>query len=274
MREMTLREIQLVSLDILKDVHEFCVENNIKYTLFSGTLLGAVRHQGFIPWDDDLDIAFTRPEYEKFVRLYQSNRGYKLYARERQGDEVYIAYARVCEMEKTYVDDSSYPWNLEKNGVWIDVFPLDGAEEDPKKALKQCKKNYKLWHKGIWIRTSKIPFRCETSFFKKVKLAFKKMLFGWRSDRFWDKHIEFCKRIDFNSSKNYSHLAWAGFKMREYYETSAFSDYVLMPFEDGEFYVMQDYDGALKAKYGNYMDLPPLSERIPRHAGSKYYWKD
>lgn len=68
-------------------------------------------------------------------------------------------------------------------------------------------------------------------------------------------------------------MAWGGWKMREYYKTSAFSDYVLVPFEDGEFYVMQDYDGALKAKYGDYMQLPPVEERNPRHSSIKYYWK-
>lgn len=270
---MTLNDIQQVSLNILRDVHEFCVENEIKYSLFSGTLIGAIRHHGFIPWDDDLDIALTRPEYDKFVNLYKSKHGYKLFSRERQGDNVFIAYSRICEMEQTYVDDSIFPWTSEKKGIWIDVFPLDGAEEDKDKAKDQIAINYKIWLKGIKIRFARAPFSKVPGLFPKFKLMIKKIIY--RGDNsYWDKHIAYCRKIDFNSSKNYSHLAWGGFKMREYYKTSAFSNYVLVPFEGELFYAMQDYDGALRAKYGDYMQLPPENERVRPHNQIKYYWKE
>jgi lipopolysaccharide cholinephosphotransferase len=272
MKEMTTREIQLVSLDILKDVHEFCVENGIKYSLFSGTLIGAIRHKGFIPWDDDLDIALPRPEYEKFVQSYQSKKGYKLFARERQGKDVMIAYARVCEMEKTFVDDSIYPWTSEKKGVWIDVFPLDGADSDYERATLRCNKIRKIWLQTKAIRYSRVPYKFRNSLLKKTKLFIKRFFYSWK-DNLWDKHISMCKEIPFEQAEYYCHYAWAGFGMREYYKTSAFSSYVLKPFEDGVFYVMQDYDGALRAKYGDYMQLPPLEERVPSHSSSKYFWK-
>lgn len=101
MKEMTLKEIQAVSLEILKDVHMFCLKNDIKYTLQGGTLLGAIRHNGFIPWDEDIDIAMPRPDYERFCQTYASENGYKLIC--RHNSECYVMYARVCEMEKTLV---------------------------------------------------------------------------------------------------------------------------------------------------------------------------
>lgn len=272
MREMSLKDVQQVSLDILKDVHEFCVENNIKYTLFSGTLIGAIRHHGFIPWDDDLDIAFTRPEYEKFIRTYKSKRGYKLFCRERKGNDVYLAFARVCEMEKTIADDSLLPWTKEKKGVWIDVFPLDGAEENYKKAEKESEYINKVWFCGMQMRHGLKPVRAAKGIHAKLGLLIRRMCFLFHSLLF-DKHIQMCKRIPFGTTTNYCNHAWPGWKMREYYKTSAFSDYILHPFEDGQFYVMKDYDGALRAKYGDYMQLPPVEERTPRHSVNKYYWK-
>ena len=97
MREMTLEEIQQVSLEILKDVHRFCVENDIKYSLCYGTLLGAIRHNGFIPWDDDIDIMMPRPEYDRFIRLYQSEKGYKLFAAENNDGDTEVSIALLAD---------------------------------------------------------------------------------------------------------------------------------------------------------------------------------
>ena len=82
MREMTKNEVQQVSLEILQDFHEFCVKNSIRYSLSGGTLLGAIRHNGFIPWDDDIDVEMPRPDYDKLIRTYVSKNGYEIFSRE------------------------------------------------------------------------------------------------------------------------------------------------------------------------------------------------
>ena len=106
MKEMTTTDIQQVSLDILKDVHSFCQKEGIKYSLAYGTLIGAIRHKGFIPWDDDVDIMMTRPEYERFIRAYKSSNGYELLP---EGKDSMIAMARVYDRQKTQVLMPSSP---------------------------------------------------------------------------------------------------------------------------------------------------------------------
>ena len=87
MKELTLKELQLCEIDILNNVHHFCLQNNIRYSLYGGTALGAVRHAGFIPWDDDIDIVMPRPDYEYFRRIYKSTR-YQLVDRRDDKDSL------------------------------------------------------------------------------------------------------------------------------------------------------------------------------------------
>ena len=102
MNYLSVKEIQDVLLRIMKYVHTFCVENDIKYSLEGGTLIGAIRHKGYIPWDDDIDIAMPRPYYDKFVKEFIDTDEFKLFTPERNNS--YINYARVCDIKNTIGD--------------------------------------------------------------------------------------------------------------------------------------------------------------------------
>ena len=273
---MKIKEVQQISLELLKEVHEFCVENNIKYTLFAGTLIGAIRHHGFIPWDDDLDIALPRPEYEKFIHSFKSKKGNKLFTREIQGNNVYIAFARLCEMKKTFVDDDQMPWNKEETGIWIDIFPLDGIEDDKKLASSRTENIYRIWRLGTRARWSMGPSSIKKTLFLKIKHIIKKSIYNIICYFFnpWDKHTKKCSSYNYDKALTYSNLSWPGWKMREYCPKHVLDDYILVPFEDSEFYVMKGYDESLRLKYGDYMQLPPIKERIASHFFNVFYWKN
>ena len=270
MKKMTTEDIQQHSLQILKDVHDYCVKNQINYTLFGGTLIGAVRHHGFIPWDDDIDIAMPRPDYDRFVRSYQSKKGYQVFARERQGGKVYLAYARVCDLKSTYVRAESFPWSDYKTGVWIDVFPLDGmpSEEDAKKHTAKANKLFRMTNRARGIMAALNARGKESIFVYRIKTVGWHMLLPYYKR--WDELIRLCKQYDFDSSEFYSNISFGGYGMKEYCRKDVLNKYVLMPFEDENFFVMDGYDYALRLKYGDYMTPPPLQSQIPQHR-SDYY---
>lgn len=275
MKVMNTKEVQQISLELLKEVHEFCIDNNIKYTLFSGTLIGAIRHHGFIPWDDDLDIALPRPDYDKFIHSFKSKKGNKLFSREIQTDKVSIAFARFCEMNKTTVIDS-HPWIQEEKGVWIDIFPLDGIDKDYNLAQNRIEKIFDIWHLGCNIRLSKASTKYHKSYLLKIRQIIKRIYYFFISIIFrpYDKHIKLCKELDYKDAVYYANLAWPGWKMREYCPKHVLDDYILVPFEDSKFYVMKGYDESLRLKYGDYMQMPPIDQRKATHPFNIFYWKN
>lgn len=121
MREIGFSEIKGVALDILKDVAHFCDTHDIRYVLAYGTMLGAVRHKGFIPWDDDIDIMMPRDDYNRFIKLYNNhNPRYQVYSIEND-DKYTYTMARIFDQETVMVDNTLWR-NFDKAGVFIDIF--------------------------------------------------------------------------------------------------------------------------------------------------------
>lgn len=146
---LTIEEIHAVILEIMKDIDQFCRSNDIPYTISAGTMLGAIRHGGFIPWDDDSDLFMLREDFNRFVKTYKSDK-YRLLFNTREEDTFMVAgFAKVVD-PTTSVDDGS---DL-KYGIFVDIFPLDDMPEDPKECKKHMHKIMSL-HNRLYHRQRK-----------------------------------------------------------------------------------------------------------------------
>lgn len=270
---MTLRDVQLFSLGILKDVHKFCTENDITYSLAYGTLLGAIRHRGFIPWDDDIDIIMPRGDYEKFCSSYRSS-NYRIVS-DRSSD-CYIPFARVFDSEKTYVKMSNFKWCKFETGIWIDVFPVDGVSDDHAEFLRQANRSWRLLKLLYYNRTSFFnhidrfhPFR------DNMKLLCLKLLFlnGNRMHAIKERIVKISKKLPFGGTGHWSEVVLREKGMVDYQSIADFSSVELHDFEDAKFFVMNGYDRVLRNAYGDYLQLPPEEERIPKQHHVPFFWK-
>lgn len=273
MKKMSLKDIQQVSLNILKDVHQFCVDHQISYTLFGGTMIGAIRHQGFIPWDDDVDIAMPRPDYEKFLASYKSNNGYKLFASGTK--ENFLAFSRVCEMNDTRVVNEILPWSNQQTGVWIDIFPLDGAPDDKDKSVVLLKSLRRRWVKCCYARAAHAPYSSAKNLMGKIKLLIKKSIYNDTFipvDYVVRKYIETATKIVWGETNHFWNCSYLRYGMREYQEMNDFSYTIQVSFEDSLFFVCNGYDHLMRTKYGDYMQLPPNEKQKSNHALCSYYW--
>ncbi len=271
MKEMTLKEIQEVSLQIMKHIHEFCVKNEIQYSLAYGTLLGAVRHKGFIPWDDDIDIIMSRENYDRFIQLYKDSQEYKLFVPERRNS--YVTYARLCDMSKTYVHTWA-PMAAEEFGVWVDIFPMDKVDENVERGIEKNRELIKLNHKMFRRRTT-IASLGQYGWWKIPQRIIKKMIVREDIHKIVDDYIRCSKKHETSDSNHVGVLlvsVWNTDK-NEYFPKEIMESLIEVPFEDTTFYAVKDFDNYLRVIYGDYMQLPPIEKRIG-HRVHKYYWKN
>lgn len=275
MKEMTTKEVQQVSLEILKDVHEFCVKNGINYSLSGGTLLGAIRHNGFIPWDDDIDIQMPRPDYDRFIHTYVSKK-YQVFSRELpscKAKRMVYPHARVCDMETTLVDTGIRPWIMGDTGIWIDVLPCNGMPSDRSAAVSHLKELERLQKWAYWRGIRDAPW---TNFKKgrtltiKVKYILKKILTTFVSFDPFEKLHKARKKYDYETVDFF--CASPHYGIREWQSKKNMESFELHTFEDAEFYIMSGYDNNLKSLYGEYMTPPPEEKQVS-HDFNKYYWK-
>lgn len=277
MRELSLKELQSCSFRILEQVHSFCVANSIRYSLAYGTLLGAVRHNGFIPWDDDIDIMMTRPEYERFCRTFKVD-GLALH-RHQNDPDCFIMFARVCDTVNTLSSKDSWRYGGGNTGVWIDIFPVDGIEDDENACRLRFQKAQFYFLKLFRYRAYLLGPTKENSF----KLnCFTLLLKIWpfsaimknKACQFVDEAVRFHTEIPFGKTEHCALISLLGPGGARPLNVSLFDSYVLMPFENSEFYCVQGFDILLKSWYGDYMKLPPESERVQTHSKwHRFYWK-
>lgn len=269
---MTLQDIQKQSLCILKQVDLFCADNNIQYSLGYGTLLGAIRHKGFIPWDDDIDIMLTRPEYEKFIHSFNVS-GLKCIAPEL-GNSL-MTFGRIVDVEKTR-SVSMRRWTSNENslGLWIDVFPIDGAPDDMeefKATIIQLKDLIVMNEK---IREGKHAFSTSFSLRRNLSILKKKLLYGWQSaDSVWQKMMAILNTYPFGSTDYAGLMVFPYYGLKNHTRTEVFESYIKAPFEGYEFSIIKEYDEFLRDIYDDYMILPPEHKRVPKHNVHKFYWK-
>lgn len=273
MREMTLRDIQMVSLDILKQVHKFCCENGIRYSLAYGTLIGAIRHKGFIPWDDDLDIMMPRPDYDRFCKTFRAQ-GYEVVSRYNRPDCM-IPFARVCDTERTSISTLA-PWIREQGnlGIWIDIFPVDSVSDDPEQFRKTYLLSRKLQDNSVNSRKAMRPFTADMPFNFNLNTLKKKIfyLFMRSPETILDEKEKVTQAFPYGSTRHVSQLAFTGIQL--YLDADIMNHYKAVPFEDSEFYVLEDYDTYLRTIYGDYMQLPPEKDRHPLQTYIKFRFKD
>lgn len=273
MKPMYTKDIQRVSLGIMKDIHSFCVANNIRYSLYGGTLLGAIRHKGFIPWDDDIDVGMPRPDYERFISTYHSQLGYKVLAREQKdGADVFIAYARVCDFKETEIVQKTY-WTTRKTGVWVDIFPLDAVESDYDICVSRLSQIRKVAMEGILYRHSISPISVLPDVKAKIKRVIEKVQAIKLKGNPYDKLIQMCKQLKWDESDYYANIVFTGYGIRERHRKAVWDELLLVPFEDARFYIIGGFDEALKEKFGDYMKLPPKEQQVAKHNAYYYYWK-
>ena len=258
----TLRKVQLTLLEIAKEIKRVCEENDIRYFLYRGTFLGAVRHRGFIPWDDDMDFAMLREDYEKFCRIAPEKLGKDYCFQNWHTDKDYAhPFGKVRRRGTVYVEAKCA--RLPENGFYVDVYPLDFAPEDPEARKALSRKLLHLYRVKL-MKSKYTPWR------EGERIIWKKRI-GYLAYQFASILVSQETLV-----RQYERIVLAQPESAVYYEQSALpkvpffdrswcDEVAPYPFEDTVFPGPKDYDAFLGSLYGNYMELPPEDKRENRH---------
>ncbi len=255
-------EIKQISLEILLEVDKFCRNHSIRYFLSYGTLLGAIRHQGFIPWDDDIDIVMPREDYEKFIALYSSeeNSKYKIVTMET---DAYYHLPFMKLMDPSTLKVEAIDNYSDVRGIEIDIFPLDGLSDNYSKACKQLRKTQLI----LKLRNLSLykGHGSKNLFTFSFKLFFTKYC-KYRGFKYWLKKAEvIAKKYKFNQCEYVGNISTLDYGNRQIFKKEFFLDSVDVIFEGHYFKAPKEYKYILEQLYGNYMELPPIDKQVSHH---------
>ena len=260
MKPIETNEAKRIQIEILDDIVAFCQENNIRYYLAYGTLLGAVRHKGYIPWDDDIDIHMPRPDYERFIATFNTRNSKHTVVTHEQERRYHVPFAKVYR-KGTIVNEFFYKQSV--FGVYVDIFPLDG--------IKSSRQAYWCGQciRFMYIKTAN--FNNRQTLMRKARLVITKLILLPFSSHFILKTMrKIATRHKFEECE-YVCSFGSRTALREILPRAVFDKHSTMPFEGKLYHIPGGYDTYLHHKYGNYMELPPLEKRVSTH-DSQGYW--
>lgn len=262
MRQIGVAELRELQLQILDVVAEFCEKEKINYWLDCGTLLGAIRHKGYIPWDDDIDIGMLRADYERFLKTFNaSNSRYKVRAYEIDSSFLY-PFAKILDTDTVLYEPDE---NGNKLSVNIDLFVYDNAPDYTQELVKMYKRRDRLQilhlvrnHLGVDKGSKLRRFLLEMGY---VVLSFVP------KDYFVRQMVNNSKKYVSNQTTKVGNFTSVS---RIACDKSVLSHFILTDFEQRQYKVPADYDSWLKQFYKDYMQLPPKEKRVSHHAFVAY----
>lgn len=268
-KELTLREIQQGELVVLKKIKEICEQSNTNYFLIFGTLLGAIRHKGIIPWDDDIDVGMMRDDYEKFISYCTKHKEellpFKLYHYSTKKDYIYpIARFVDTRYKIDYKDTVDYDL-----GLFVDVYPFDGCGntiEERNKIFKKVRGGV-LAFISLGVRTNVLYNHGLLNYIVKCSMWLAAKVIGQnRMIKIIEKRA---KTICPTDSKYVNCVIWDTTHAKMF-PRKCFKELIEVPFGDYHFKIPKDFDEVLKLEYDTYMNLPPEEDRVGHHYYKAY----
>lgn len=265
-KELTIQETQAISLEILHTVANICEQQGIRYSLIYGTLIGAVRHHDYIPWDDDVDIMIPRPDYDRLLGYLKEHiheyPNLKVFNREEVKEYPYMI-TRISDDRYVIEMENEEPFGM---GVFIDIYPYDGLGNTKKEAVRFGLKGDRLSSLCYQATRKKIAVETTTSNFRKLIKYPVYLVSKMIGKEYFQNRLEKLARVKaYDQSKYVGCVTWLSWGEKDIFPKEWFEETMKAPFGKYEFRIPKAYDQVLRHEYGDYMQLPPEKDRVGHH---------